>query len=322
MRPLFTMGLVVLALAQLPLTVHPQGQTGAPLAGARFEHVAIAARDASRAVQELAGILGVVPSTSNDGSGTFTLSTADLRIDVTQPAGDAGPTHAFLDRHGPGIEHLGFAVAGPIVERVRALEQRGGQVIAGDAAGPRALVAFPTAGLTIEIVRAASAPAGSGASPSATALGSRKMSHVGFVYRDAQPAIATLATLLGIPAPSLTTFTPIDYRPGDASDRSAHVRYAFISTGGVGIEVIEPVGGPSPWMDFVTARPSGGAHHLAFTFTAQDDGFDATVRHLQAKGGRWRKGMRGVEGAKSGSSPEFEFLATLGLVIEVTKSGV
>ena len=75
-------------------------------------------------------------------------------------------------------------------------------------------------------------------------------------------------------------------------------------------------------MDFVTAhRTDGGAHHLAFGFGPEDQDFDAIVRHLQAKGGEWRKGMRGVAGEQSGSSPEFEFFDTLGLVVEVSKAG-
>jgi hypothetical protein len=146
------------------------------------------------------------------------------------------------------------------------------------------------------------------------------VSHVGFVYRDAAPVVATLASLLGVPPPALTTFTPIDYRQGDPSDPSAHVKFAQLRTSGVSIEIIEPAGGPSPWMDFVDARRAGGAHHVAFAFGPQDNGFDAAVRQLHARGGRWRKGMRGVEGQKTGSSPEFEFLDTLGLVIEVTGS--
>jgi hypothetical protein len=42
------------------------------------------------------------------------------------------------------------------------------------------------------------------------------------------------------------------------------------------------------------------------------------VRMLRAKGGVWKKGKRGFEGEKSGSSPELEFFDTLGMVIEVT----
>ena len=92
----------------------------------------------------------------------------------------------------------------------------------------------------------------------------------------------------------------------------------MVNTGSVSIEIIEPVGGPSPWMDFVNRRaPGSAAHHVAFSVAADD--FDAAVRRLQAKGGLWKKGKRGFEGEKTGSSPEFEFLDTLGLVIELTR---
>jgi len=138
------------------------------------------------------------------------------------------------------------------------------------------------------------------------------------VYRDAQPAVNLFADLLGIKAPTLAIFKPIDYLPGVKAAPDSYVKVAQLPAGGVNIEVIEPVGAPSPWADFVAARGAGAAaHHIAFSFSAKDD-LDAAVRKLKTSGGVWKKGMRGVEGQKMGSSPEFEFLDTLGMGIEVS----
>lgn len=314
-------------------TVHPQDQQRAPLAGARFDHIAIAARDADRTARQLATLLGIDPPASRNvaadapGGRTVRLKTAlvntlDFRVEVNQPISGPSPTQQFLERLGPGIEHIGFAVTGAIADRVQEMVRLGGMVTLGKASGSRAIVAFPNIGLSIELAQETTSPGLPAPTLPSASLAARKASHIGFVYRDAQPALAMLARLLGTQTPSLTPFQPIDYRPGDASDPGAHVKFAQLRTGGASLEVIEPIGGPSPWMDFTTARRgAGGPHHLAFTFGAPDNDFDSVVRHLQKQGGRWRKGQRGVEGHKSGSSPEFEFLDTLGFVIEVSKAG-
>ena len=250
------------------------------------------------------------------------LNAADVTIEVTEPVSGASPTHEFLERFGPGIEHIGFSVSDSLADRIRDMERSGGVVTLRPAAGESAVVTFPGIGLSIELVQADAPSARTTPTFPSAALAGRKVSHVGFVYRDAQPALALMAALLGVQIPSLTPFQPIDYRPGDPADPAAHVKFAAFRAGDVSLEVIEPVGGPSPWMDFVTTdRAGGGAHHLAFTFGPEDQDFDAVVRHLQAEGGQWRKGMRGVAGEMSGTSPEFEFLDTLGFVVEVIKAG-
>ena len=315
------------------ITVQAQDQQRAPLVGARLDHIAIAARDADRAAKQLADIFGtettpaqIVTAEAPDGSPvrvkTAMLDAADFTIEVTEPVSGASPTREFLERFGPGIEHIGFSVTASLADRIRDMERSGGVVTLRQAAGVSAVVTFPGIGLSIELAQA-DAPSG-GTTPTfpSAALADRKVSHVGFVYRDAQPALAIMAALLGVQIPSLTPFKPIDYRPGDPADPGAHVQFAAFRAGDVSLEVLEPVGGPSPWMDFITThRAGGGAHHLAFAFGPEDQDFDAVVRHLQAKGGQWRKGKRGVAGERSGSSPEFEFLDTLGVVVELIKAG-
>ena len=327
-------GVALAVLLQIHLlAVHSQDEKAAPLVGTRLDHIAIAARDAARAATRLADILGtqttaarIVTSEAPDGSPvrlkTAMLNTADFTIEVTEPVSGESPTQEFLERFGPGIEHIGFSVSESPADRIRDMEQSGGVVTLREAAGAGAIVAFPGIGLSIKLTQAAAPSGGTTPTFPTAALAGRKLSHVGFVYRDAQPALAIMASLLGVQIPSLTPFKPIDYRPGDPAHPAAYVTFAAFRAGGVSLEVIEPVGGPSPWMDFVTAHHAGGgAHHLAFTFGPEDQHFDAVVRHLQAKGGHWRKGKRGVAGEKSGSSPEFEFLDTLGFVVEVTKAG-
>ncbi|MEQ1896731.1 MAG: VOC family protein [Vicinamibacterales bacterium] len=309
---------------------HAEGQGLPPLAHARLTHVALATEDADKTVARLAAILGIVPPSAHTnsleapGGGTIALKvafldTANCRIEVDQPLGP-GPTRDFLNRFGPGIQHVGFSIDEPLDSRVRSMERLGGRLVAGSATGRYAFLDFmATLGVTIELVRDMPGEA-AGTAPGPTSLASHALSHIGFVYRDAQPKADALARLLGLTAPALNVFTSIDYLLGTKAAPGSHVKYVMLPVPNVSVEVIEPVGAPSPWADFIDGRKDGAAaHHLAFGFGPLDD-FDGAVRALHAQGGVWKKGRRGFEGTSTGSSPEFEFLDTLGIVIEVTRS--
>jgi catechol 2,3-dioxygenase-like lactoylglutathione lyase family enzyme len=335
MRPLTVIvSGVALVLVCGPAQSLNGAENTAALAGARLNHVAVATRDVDATAKTFADVLGVdVPpsrSVTLDGPAgqkvqlkIAFLNTANFQIELDQPIGP-GPTQQFLEKYGVGIQHIGFTVQEPLETRVRALEQRGGRLTVGTPGGRFAFVDLtPLIGTTIELVQQvppsgqASPPAAQASARAAGALASRQLSHVGFVVRDAKSTVDALASLLGIPAPALNVFKPIDYLPGSGANPDAHVRFVQLPAGGVNIEVIEPVGEPSPWAEHVAAHHGNAPHHIAFSFAANDS-LDDQVRALKGKGGVWKKGKRGFEGEKSGSSPEFEFFDTLGMVIEVS----
>ncbi len=88
---------------------------------------------------------------------------------------------------------------------------------------------------------------------------------IGIVVRDVARAARRYAEVFGIPLPEVVeiahdSFANTVYRgqPSQAKGKAA-----FFDLGSVQMELIEPVGGPSTWEEFLRARGEG-IHHIAF----------------------------------------------------------
>ena len=97
------------------------------------------------------------------------------------------------------------------------------------------------------------------------ALGSKVMCQVGLVVRDVEATARAFADLLGVDVPTWSMTDPEEmahtrYR-GEPTE--ARAKLAFFDAGNVSIELIEPVGGPSTWQEFLDAHGEG-VHHIAF----------------------------------------------------------
>lgn len=100
----------------------------------------------------------------------------------------------------------------------------------------------------------------------ANRLGNKPVMQVGIVVRDIEKTLdeyCAVFQLASRPAVSLTA--PVEeahtvYRGGATTARA---KLAFINMGQATIELIEPVGGPSTWKEFLDARGEG-VHHIAF----------------------------------------------------------
>jgi len=93
----------------------------------------------------------------------------------------------------------------------------------------------------------------------------KRVVQVGIVVRDIERASRLWAKLLGTEVPtSVETETPditnMTYR-GDISPGRA--KLAFFTLENLTIELIEPIGGPSTWRDFLE-KHGEGMHHIAF----------------------------------------------------------
>lgn len=113
-------------------------------------------------------------------------------------------------------------------------------------------------------------------------LGANIVVQVGIVVEDIERSIDAYVDVLGL-----------DQRPGvivtDGPDKS-HMKYcgqasdavaklAFVHMGQVDIELIEPVGQPSTWKDFLDTHGEG-VHHIAFFVKDTDQ----VVAYLEGKG--------------------------------------
>ena len=112
-------------------------------------------------------------------------------------------------------------------------------------------------------------------------LGSHVVCQIGLIVRDIEKSAKAYADLFGVDVPQWIITDP---------EEKAHTRYrgeptqaqaklAFFKLGAVDLELIEPVGGPSTWQEFLDSHGEG-VHHIAF----QIKGMDEQVALLEKKG--------------------------------------
>ena len=88
---------------------------------------------------------------------------------------------------------------------------------------------------------------------------------VGLVVRNIERSAQAYSQALGLPVPEIILTDPLEvahtnYRGSPSEGRA---KLAFFNLGQVSIELIEPVGGPSTWQEFLDTKGEG-VHHLAF----------------------------------------------------------
>jgi catechol 2,3-dioxygenase-like lactoylglutathione lyase family enzyme len=96
-------------------------------------------------------------------------------------------------------------------------------------------------------------------------LDSTTVVQIGIIVKDAEKTASHYADVFGIPKPTIVpiaddSFAKTNYR-GQAS--TAKGKAAFFDLGPVQMELIEPVGTPSTWEEFLRTHGEG-IHHIAF----------------------------------------------------------
>jgi len=115
----------------------------------------------------------------------------------------------------------------------------------------------------------------------AQAMSSRVLCQVGLVVKDIEKSARAYADLFGLDVPAWTLTDPEDtaHTRYQGQPSPARAKLAFFSLGSVSLELIEPVGGPSTWQEFLTTRGEG-VHHIAFEI----EDMAGEVRMLAEKG--------------------------------------
>ena len=103
-------------------------------------------------------------------------------------------------------------------------------------------------------------------------ISSNTIVHVGMIVKDIEKTSAAYATLFGVPTPDIMTTDAVDkahtlYR-GQSS--TARAKLAFFKMGSIQLELIQPLGRPSTWQDFLDKKGEG-VHHLAFHVAKTED---------------------------------------------------
>ncbi|MBM3777441.1 MAG: hypothetical protein FJW23_04255 [Acidimicrobiia bacterium] len=327
MRPPTTIGLAA-ALAGLLWAGTPLRSQGEAVIGTGpISHIAVSVRDVDVTATHFSEVFDLpVPKINNnnrlaqpDGSEpavarTATFHLPNFLIEVQQPATTFGPIHDQVEQYGQSVHHISFGVAANYPAMRDRLIAKGGTWRGGTAETTWAYVDLrPSLGVTFEPIARAifdRLDANTTRAEPADTLGTQKVTRVGIVVRDIVAASAAYGDILGVRVPPARSVTGLQYPEGSTSSRTASIRTtSWTHDNGVAIELIEPVGGPSPWSRALDRKKGNAVHHLTFDVGSR---LSALISRLQAKGGTWTYGGPG------GATAYIDFTETLGFVVDLT----
>lgn len=97
-------------------------------------------------------------------------------------------------------------------------------------------------------------------------IGNKTIVQVGLIVRDIEKSIDSYMQVFGLdqrPGVQETDGVDVSHMKYRGAPSEARAKLAFIPMGQVTIELIEPIGGPSTWQEFLDTQGEG-VHHLAF----------------------------------------------------------
>ena len=83
-----------------------------PASGTRIAHVGIAVRGLTETLSFYRDVLGLpeVPLDDADGATIAAVAAGDTLVELLEPRDSDGPISRFLEKRGPGLHHICFAV--------------------------------------------------------------------------------------------------------------------------------------------------------------------------------------------------------------------
>ena len=96
-------------------------------------------------------------------------------------------------------------------------------------------------------------------------LGSSEICQVALVVRNIEQSAKRFAELFGVNVPEIHMTAPQEaaHTRYKGNPTAARAKLAFFNLGSLSLELIEPVGGPSTWKEFLD-KNGDGLHHIAF----------------------------------------------------------
>jgi methylmalonyl-CoA/ethylmalonyl-CoA epimerase len=113
-------------------------------------------------------------------------------------------------------------------------------------------------------------------------LGTNTVVQVGMIVRDIEKSLDAYMDVFELQErPSVSVVDPVEISKMEYKGESSTglAKLAFIPMGQVTVELIEPIGGPSTWQEFLDTHGEG-VHHIAFNVK----GTDRVVSFLNGKG--------------------------------------
>lgn len=116
---------------------------------------------------------------------------------------------------------------------------------------------------------------GKAAKDTSYVFGGGKVTQIGIVVRDIETASQAYAAFLGMDKPQWFLTDEVDkaHTVFKGNSTEARAKLAFFELENITIELIEPVGGPSTWQEFLENKGEG-IHHIAFEIKDMDNKID------------------------------------------------
>ena len=314
----------------------------------KIEQIGIVVRDAHKTAKRYSEIFGIGPwaffdfnatdvifkdQPMADGAYVFRCAIAPfgkLQIKLLQPLYGRG-THAdFLEKRGEGIHHVSFGVIEDYDTAIPALKQGGAFVeqegVLGGALKYTYLNLEKDLGTNFEFVKPPTKDPGLAPwgryepnGPGLINMDGKEIKQLGIVVEDAEATAKKYWDLFGIGPWML-----VDFKPPQVKDCTLHeikitdidnfhVKAALADLGDMQIELLEPVSGPTTYLEFLKTCGQG-IHHVSFGETQDHNEVVSILKnhHIEIE-------MDGI----LGNAIRFTYMATqkdLGTIYEVIKT--
>ena len=245
-------------------------------------HVGVVVRDVETVAEAWADVFDVEVSPITDTAHTRVAKVHfdSMLVELEEPVGAASPWKDFLDAHGEGIHHLAFDVA-RLDDHVELLESKGGTRVLSEPGGTHAMVDLMTGfGLYFELTETSTPPLLGTPGPPPT-KGMKAPARIGLMLGDADPFRERYMDLFDVPVnPAVESAGRRLQFPRDfTGDPDASNREIYVPLDNWWVNLIQPVGGKSPWRDLYDKRE--GAHYFNFNVESVEE----TNAYLVSKGG-------------------------------------
>ena len=234
----------------------------------------------------------------------------NMIVELAQPVGGPSPWRNFLETRGQAIHHIAFNVPG-VESHVRFLESMGGKRVVGQPGDDAAIVDLTTQiGISIALHEGPETPGYIvKRRPDARASGGLKVvARLGLLGLDTDSRRNTFNTIFGTSVGEPVDERGLSFPEGFTGDPQSGMRHVFVPFDNLWINVIQPLGGESPWRNMV-------ANNQHYLFFAVDDG-NAVAQMLERHGGTRTLGTAG------GSVAYMDMQEQLGFTIFLLPSGV
>ena len=111
-------------------------------------------------------------------------------------------------------------------------------------------------------------------------IGTNVICQIGLIVRDIERTAKIYADVFGMDVPDVIITDTEDkaHTKLRGAPTQARAKLAFFQMGNVSLELIEPIGEPSTWKEFLDEHGEG-VHHIAF----QIEGMDRVLAYLDSK---------------------------------------